>query len=177
VTAQSHRDDGPPGRAFSHALVNQVLTGRRTFYVGSVAAGGNESLVGVQSVVVSPFFDAKEAVTGVVYGSRTQRARGREIGPLEAQVVQLIATAVGAGLQRLEQDEEANRLRVAKEAAEEADRTKSGFLAMVSHELRTPLTTIIGYSEMLLEQAAMDALPQYTADLQQVHTPASTSWR
>ena len=41
---------------------------------------------------------------------------------------------------------------------------------MVSHELRTPLTTIIGYSEMLLEQAATDDLPQYTADLQQVHT-------
>ena len=59
---------------------------------------------------------------------------------------------------------------MAKEAAEEADRTKSGFLAMVSHELRTPLTTIIGYSEMLLEQAEADNLPQYTADLNQVHT-------
>jgi signal transduction histidine kinase len=40
---------------------------------------------------------------------------------------------------------------------------------MVSHELRTPLTTIIGYSEMLLEQAETDNLPQYTADLKQVH--------
>ncbi|MCI0705598.1 MAG: ATP-binding protein, partial [Planctomycetia bacterium] len=72
----------------------------------------------------------------------------------------------------LEQDEEANRLRVAKEAAEEADRTKSGFLAMVSHELRTPLTTIIGYSEMLLEQAEADKLPQYTSDINQVLTAA-----
>ncbi|MBP3959482.1 hypothetical protein J8F10_29915 [Gemmata sp. G18] len=169
VTAQVMRDDKQPARAFSHALVNQALTGKRTFYVGAAAAGGGESLVGVQGVVVSPFFDSKDNVIGVVYGSRMQRARGREIGPLEAQVVQLLATAVGAGLQRLEQDDEANRLRVAKEAAEEADRTKSGFLAMVSHELRTPLTTIIGYSEMLLEQAAMDNLPQYTADLQQVH--------
>ena len=169
VTAQVVRDDKQPGRAFSHALVNQALTGKRTFYVGAAGAGGGESLVGVQGVVVSPFFDSKGEVTGVVYGSRMQRANGREIGPLEAQVVQLLATAVGAGLQRLEQDDEANRLRVAKEAAEEADRTKSGFLAMVSHELRTPLTTIIGYSETLLEQAAMDNLPQYTADLQQVH--------
>jgi signal transduction histidine kinase len=171
VTAHVMREDAPQGgRAFSHAILNQALTGRRTFYVGAAGVGGGESLVGVQGVVVSPIFDAREHVVGVVYGSRMQRAKGREIGPLEAQVVQLLATAVGAGLQRLERDEEANRLRVAKEAAEEADRTKSGFLAMVSHELRTPLTTIIGYSEMLLEQAEADKLPQYTADLTQVHT-------
>ncbi len=170
VTAHTSRDDAPKGRAFSHAILNQALAGRRTFFVGAAGIGGGESLVGVQGVVVSPIFDEREQVVGVVYGSRMQRAKGREIGPLEAQVVQLLATAVGAGLQRLERDEEANRLRVAKEAAEEADRTKSGFLAMVSHELRTPLTTIIGYSEMLLEQAAADNLPQYTADLNQVHT-------
>ncbi|VTR91821.1 histidine kinase : Histidine kinase OS=Beggiatoa alba B18LD GN=BegalDRAFT_3109 PE=4 SV=1: HisKA: HATPase_c [Gemmata massiliana] len=170
VVAQVVKDDNQPARAFSHALLAQALTGKRTFYVGAAAAGGGESLVGVQGVVVSPFFDSRDNVIGVIYGNRMQRARGREIGPLEAQVVQLLATAVGAGLQRLEQDDEANRLRVAKDAAEEADRTKSGFLAMVSHELRTPLTTIIGYSEMLLEQAAMDNLPQYTADLQQVHS-------
>jgi signal transduction histidine kinase len=157
------------GRAFSHAILAQALAGKRTVYVGAAGLTG-ESLVGVQGVVVSPFFDAKGFVRGVVYGTRLQRAKGREIGPLEAQVAQLLATAVGAGLQRLEYDEEANRLRVAKEAAEEADRTKSGFLAMVSHELRTPLTTIIGYSEMLLEQAAADNLPQYTADLSQVNT-------
>jgi signal transduction histidine kinase len=40
---------------------------------------------------------------------------------------------------------------------------------MVSHELRTPLTTIIGYSEMLLEQATADNLTQYTADLTHVN--------
>ena len=169
VMAHVAKQDRAQGRAFSHGILTQVLAAKRTFYAGAAAVGG-ESLVGVQGVVASPYFDAQDNVVGVVYGTRSQRARGREIGPLEAQVVQLVAAAVGAGLQRLVQDEEANRLRVAKEAAEEADRTKSGFLAMVSHELRTPLTTIIGYSEMLLEQAEADNLPQYTADLQQVHT-------
>lgn len=41
---------------------------------------------------------------------------------------------------------------IAKIHAEEANRTKSEFLATMNHELRTPLNSIIGYSEMLIEQ-------------------------
>ncbi|MFZ5915059.1 MAG: PAS domain-containing sensor histidine kinase [Pseudomonadota bacterium] len=42
-----------------------------------------------------------------------------------------------------------------KIAAERANETKSRFLANMSHELRTPLNAIIGFSEMLLNQAAL----------------------
>ncbi|WP_406657419.1 PAS domain-containing sensor histidine kinase [Methanolobus sp. ZRKC2] len=40
----------------------------------------------------------------------------------------------------------------AKMAAEEANRTKSEFLANMSHELRTPLNSVIGFSEILLNE-------------------------
>lgn len=36
---------------------------------------------------------------------------------------------------------------------EESDRARSQFLATMSHELRTPLASIVGFSEMLLEDA------------------------
>ncbi len=47
----------------------------------------------------------------------------------------------------------AEKLRQEKQIAEIANRTKSEFLANMSHELRTPLNSIIGFSDMLYEQA------------------------
>ncbi len=43
------------------------------------------------------------------------------------------------------------RLREAKELADEANRSRSIFLAKMSHEFRTPLNAVIGYSEIVLE--------------------------
>jgi PAS domain S-box-containing protein len=42
------------------------------------------------------------------------------------------------------------KLKIAKEEAENANRAKSEFLANMSHELRTPLNHIIGFTELVL---------------------------
>jgi signal transduction histidine kinase/CheY-like chemotaxis protein len=56
----------------------------------------------------------------------------------------------------------------AREAAENANRTKSLFLANMSHELRTPLNAILGYSEMLQEESVDRGLDDFTADLEKI---------
>lgn len=65
------------------------------------------------------------------------------------------------------------QLIVARDRAEAASRAKSTFLANMSHDLRTPLTAVIGYSEMLEEDARDKGNSDIVEDLRRIQVAAN----
>lgn len=64
--------------------------------------------------------------------------------------------------------ERTSELMVSRDEALEASQAKSQFLANMSHELRTPLNAVIGYSELLGEEALDSGFEIHHADLDKI---------
>jgi len=66
----------------------------------------------------------------------------------DIKVLEFIADQIGIIIERKSSED---KLRRAKERAEESDRLKTAFLTNMSHEIRTPMNAIIGFSNLLLK--------------------------
>src|SRR5271165_6997894 len=87
-----------------------------------------------------------------------RRSDGRWIQVSERKTAEGGVVATYSDITELKQRESelanlVNELQFARDAAQQANQTKSAFLANMSHELRTPLNAIIGVTEMLHEDA------------------------
>lgn len=119
-------DEDVDRREFSMSVLSKMVKEKKTFFQsGSALQSQSESVMDIQAVIASPIFDKAENVVGSIYGVRNKMtaATGANIGvnPLEAQIVQLLASSVGAGLARQAQEAEAGRLRVQFEQFFSAD--------------------------------------------------------
>ena len=82
-----------------------------------------------------------------------QSQRTDEWGEVIRSFNQMLQRA-GSNLEQISKNE--RELQIAKTAAEQANLTKSEFLASMSHEIRTPMAGVMGFSDMLLEDALTD---------------------
>jgi signal transduction histidine kinase len=118
----------------------------------------------VRALLVSPL-EIQDEVVGVLFFGNTGEPISvdrSDILSIERYVTQL-ATAIRNA--RLFEES-----RQARAAAEQANVAKSQFLATMNHELRTPMNAIIGYSEMLEEEAADLGMERFVADLQKIRS-------
>ncbi len=92
--------------------------------------------------------------TAIVYGVRVAGQVQADAADRERHMAALEASA--------------RALDAARHHAEEANQVKGAFLATMSHELRTPLNAVIGYSEMLADDAVAQGHEGAAADLNRI---------
>jgi signal transduction histidine kinase/ActR/RegA family two-component response regulator len=121
----------------------------------------------LQHNISLPILELAKVATAVSdrndYSVRAAKHGADEIGYLTDSFNQMLAR-IGESNAALTASEE--RLRVALEAAEAANKEKDQFLAIVSHELRTPLTPALAAAAMLESDGTVS--PQIRKDLSMI---------
>jgi two-component system, cell cycle sensor histidine kinase DivJ len=133
-----------PARLMGHGLFDRVHVADRPAYLTALSDAAR--LKQGRSV---EFRLRRENARGLIHSADfiwvEMRCRPLDEPPDEAEVVTVIRDVTDRKMQQEE-------LEQARNAAEQADASKTRFLATMSHELRTPLNAIIGFSEMIARE-------------------------
>jgi adenylate cyclase len=85
---------------YSTTLVKNVVARRKTFYqdLSNLDEKG-QSLLNIEAAVISPILDVSGNIIGALYGARSRNIISKGgITSLDAQLVQMLANTVGAGI-------------------------------------------------------------------------------
>jgi cell cycle sensor histidine kinase DivJ len=141
----------PASRLLGHGLFDRVHVADRPAYLTALsdAARGGEA----RSVEFRLRRDAPRARGAADFIWVEMRCRPLDQAPATTTATDCEVVAVMRDVTDRKIQEQA--LDLARTAAEQADASKSRFLATMSHELRTPLNAIIGFSEMIAQEEVL----------------------
>jgi signal transduction histidine kinase/DNA-binding response OmpR family regulator len=111
-----------------------------------------------QALLLVPLLSRGEVIGTI--GLTTDQAE-RTFSPAEVSLAETVAGQIAGAVENAQLFKEAQQ---AKEAAEQANQTKSDFLASVSHELRTPLTSVLGFAKISQQSLENRLFPQIQTD-------------
>jgi cell cycle sensor histidine kinase DivJ len=136
----------PVSRLLGHGLFDRVHVADRPAYLTALsdAARGGEA----RSVEFRLRRDMPRARGAADFIWVEMRCRPLEQPPAATTDCEVVAVMRDVTDRKIQEQ----ALDLARTAAEQADASKSRFLATMSHELRTPLNAIIGFSEMIAQE-------------------------
>ncbi|MDT8369244.1 MAG: response regulator [Longimicrobiales bacterium] len=137
-------------------------------YEGDEVIGKNlDSLITSEEMQSEAREYTRKARHGVTHALAQRCRKDGTLVDVEILAVNVEVEGEQVGMMALYHD--ITELMETRRAAEEANHSKSQFLANMSHELRTPLNAVLGYSEMLAEEAEEDGNDSYLPDIEKIH--------